>query len=253
MDNRVSNPLLQPLPLLLIGLSLSIGWGIRGNFGHEAGAMIAGALSAMAVAIVSGREDWRSRVLYFGLFGGLGWGFGGSIAYMYPISFTESGHTASTYFGYFALMLEGGLWCGMGAAGTALAASMPLSRLTRMFTPLCFVLAAMGLRHYFEEPLESFLANSGSDTGDETWQRHKSPLYWFDADWLQACTALVGVCVYDLYDRFTGSQQRNIERPWILIPFAIVGAVAGWIVQSLLRAAGWRKVFANCWSYAWET
>ena len=238
MDNRVSNPLLQPLPLLLIGLSLSIGWGIRGNFGHEAGAMIAGALSAMAVAIVSGREDWRSRVLYFGLFGGLGWGFGGSIAYMYPISFTESGHTASTYFGYFALMLEGGLWCGMGAAGTALAASMPLSRLTRMFTPLCFVLAAMGLRHYFEKPLESFLANSGSDTGDETWQRHKSPLYWFDADWLQACTALVGVCVYDLYDRFTGSQQRNIERPWILIPFAIVGAVAGWIVQSLLRASG---------------
>ena len=21
----------------------------------------------------------------------------------------------------------------------------------------------------------------------QTWQRHESPLYWFDADWLQAC------------------------------------------------------------------
>ena len=153
MDDRIRTPLLQPLPLLLIALSHSIGWGIRGNFGHEAGAMIAGALSAMAVALVSRREDWRRRVLYFGFFGGLGWGFGGSISYMYPLSFTESGHTATTYYGYFATFLEGGLWCGMGAAGTALAASMPLNRLTRMSTPLCFVLAALGLRHYLEEPL----------------------------------------------------------------------------------------------------
>ena len=72
--------------------------------------------------------------------------FGGSIAYMYPISFTESGHTATTYYGYFSLFLEGGLWCGMGAAGTALAATMPLTRMTRFFTPLCFVLVAMALR-----------------------------------------------------------------------------------------------------------
>jgi hypothetical protein len=136
MSKQPSNPLLHPFALLLVAVSLSIGWGIRGNFGHEAGAMIAGALAAMAVAIVSGREDWRQRVLYFGLFGALGWGFGGSIAYMYPISFTESGHTASTYYGYFALVLEGGLWCGMGAAGTALAAVMPLARLTRFFPPL---------------------------------------------------------------------------------------------------------------------
>ncbi len=238
MENRAGNPLLRPLSLFLIALSLSIGWGIRGNFGHEAGAMIAGALSAMAVAIVSGRDDWRSRVLYFGLFGGLGWGFGGSIAYMYPISFTESGHPATTYFGYFSLVLEGGLWCGMGAAGTALAATMPLARLTRMFVPLCFVLAAMGLRQHLEGPLENLLAPAGVDTGDETWQRHKSPLYWFDADWLQALMALAGVCIYDLCNRPTDSRRRIVEHPFMILPFAIAGAAVGWGVQSLLRTGG---------------
>lgn len=245
MDQQPGNPLLRPLSLLLIAISLSIGWGIRGNFGHEAGAMIAGALSALAVAIVSGREDWRRRVLYFGLFGGLGWGFGGSISYMYPISFVESGQTESTYYGYFALFLEGGLWCGMGAAGTALAAAMPIGRLTRFFTPLCFVMAAMGMRHYFEEPLERFLVAAGSDMGDDTWQRHKSPLYWFDADWLQAVTALVGVCIYELYDRFGQARERWIDNPIAIIPFAAIGAAVGYGIQAILRATGQEESVGN--------
>ena len=239
MVHQVRNPLLQPWPLLLIALSLSIGWGIRGNFGHEAGAMIAGALSAITVALVSRREDWRSRVVYLGFFGCLGWGFGGSISYMYPISFTESGHTASTYYGYFALFLEGGLWCGMGAAGTALAASLPLHRLTRLFMPLCFVLATLGLRHYIEEPLENLLAVPGSDAGDETWQRHKSPLYWFDADWLQAFLALLAVCAYDLYDRLRQPRRRLIDHPVMVLPFAVIGAFAGNAIQRMLRSSGW--------------
>lgn len=221
-----------------MALSLSIGWGIRGNFGHEAGAMIAGALSALAVALLSGRDDWQQRVMYFGFFGGLGWGFGGSIAYMYPLSFTESGHTTSTVYGYFALFIEGGLWCGMGAAGTAFAATMPLQRLTRFFTPLCFVLAALGLRHYIEGPLAELLVPAGDDTGDQRWHRHKSPLYWFDADWLQAVMALIGVCVYDLWNRLWDSQQRLISHPLMVVPFLAAGAGIGFAGQAALQSAG---------------
>ncbi len=224
--------------MFLIALSLSIGWGIRGNFGHEAGAMIAGALSAAAVAVLSGRDDWRNRVAYFAILGGLGWGFGGSIAYMYPISFTESGHTLSTYYGYFALFLEGGLWCGLGAAGTALAATMPLSRLVPFFTPLCFVLAAMGLRSFLEAPLERLLVTGAAGTGDDTWHRHESPLYWFDADWLPACFALLGVCAFDLFDRVRHERRRLLDHPAMLLPFAAGGAALGFGIQSLLRANG---------------
>ncbi len=238
MNNSVRCPILKPLSMLVVALSLSIGWGLRGNFGHEAGAMIAGALSAIAVALVSGRRDWHRRVMYFAFFGGLGWGFGGSIAYMYPLAFTESGHTASTYYGYFAIFLEGGLWCGMGAAGTALAACMPMSRLTRFFAPLCFVLVALGLRHYIEEPLAVFLAPPGEDAGDGTWHRHKSPLYWFDADWLQAVMALIGVCAYDLFDRTRQSRRHLIEHPAMLIPFLMAGAALGHGVLAILHSSG---------------
>jgi hypothetical protein len=241
VDHSSRNPLVAPAAVFLIALSLSIGWGIRGNFGHEAGAMIAGVLSATAVAVLSGRDDWRNRAAYFALFGGLGWGFGGSIAYMYPISFTESGHTVTTYYGYFALFLEGGLWCGMGAAGTALAATMPLHRLARLFAPLCFVLAAMALRIWIEAPLESLLAPPGAGTGDATWHRHESPLYWFDADWLPACMALLGVCAFDLFDRLRHERPRLLDSPTMLLPFAAGGAAIGYSLQSLVRAGGFEE------------
>src|SRR5437763_16319184 len=57
---------------VVTALSLSIGWGIRGNFGHEYGAMIPGALAAVAAAVLSGREAWARGVAVFGFFGALG-------------------------------------------------------------------------------------------------------------------------------------------------------------------------------------
>ena len=62
--------------VILAALSLSIGWGIRGNFGHEWGAMIPGALAAMAAVLLCGRADWQRRIAFFGAFGALGWSFG---------------------------------------------------------------------------------------------------------------------------------------------------------------------------------
>lgn len=238
MKYPVENPLLRPSAVFLVALSLSIGWGIRGNFGHESGAMVAGVLSATAIGILSRRKDWRQRVPYFAMFGALGWGFGGSISYMYPFAFTESGHTASTYYGYFAIFLEGGLWCGMGAAGTALAATLSLGRLTRIFQPLCFVLVLMAARYVIEPPLEQFLSPPGAATGDDTWHRHESPLYWFDADWLPACMALIGVCLFDLFDRARRDRSTALTHPMMLLPLAGAGAVVGYAVQRTMRAWG---------------
>ncbi|HDP33702.1 MAG TPA: hypothetical protein ENN29_01180, partial [Candidatus Hydrogenedentes bacterium] len=90
MERFRSLPGLRPRAIFVVALSLSIGWGIRGNFGHESGAMIAGVLASTAACLMSGRSDWRRRVAFFALFGGLGFGFGGSISYMYPISFAGS-------------------------------------------------------------------------------------------------------------------------------------------------------------------
>src|SRR5262245_34664 len=116
------NPILNPLAILLCALSLSVGWGVRGNWGHEFGAMIPGALTGLAACMLSGREDWRRRAAQFAFFGALGWSFGGSISYMQVIGFTQSGHLPSQVYGFACLWVIGFCWGSIGGAGTALPA-----------------------------------------------------------------------------------------------------------------------------------
>src|SRR5262245_38419652 len=125
----------QLLFALAVGLSLSIGWGIRGNFGHETGAMIPGALAAMAAVVLSGREDWLRKIGGFAFFGALGWSFGGSISYMQVIAYTHSGHAPSVAYGFACLFLIGFLWAAPGGAGTALPAYASRERLTEAMIP----------------------------------------------------------------------------------------------------------------------
>src|ERR1051325_762283 len=96
IDHETSPAARSFAPLfLLTGISLWIGWGIRGNYGHEFGAMIPGALATMAAVLLSGRADWQRRIAFFGAFGALGWCLGGSNSYMQVIGYTHSGHSPS--------------------------------------------------------------------------------------------------------------------------------------------------------------
>lgn len=313
-------PGLRPASVFLIALSLSIGWGIRGNFGHESGAMIAGVLASVAACLLSGREDWRQRVAFFAFFGGLGWGFGGSISYMYPISFGGSEQWQSCLYGYYATFLIGMLWAGLGGMGAALPAVMERKRLNDFMVPVLFVLSAMTVSNLIIQPwLErvivvpetvylggSFFVSPLSGAGeilwwpgllaalvvgglvwrftkqggwrrltgvaiaaglvvafsagiqwwqlnartileagtladmhmDSTWNRHQSPLYWYDADWFPALAALAGVCLFDLWDRrFAGLRYLAL--------FAGLGAAGGALVYTLFSALGINAVLAR--------
>ena len=170
---------------LACGLSLSLGWGIRGNFGHEYGAMVPGALAALALCLLSGREDWRRRFPHFAFFGALGWGFGGSISYMQVIAYTHSGHLPSQLYGFAALFAIGFLWAALGAAGTLLPATLDRRGLTALYRPLLWILASWVVLDLVEPLIEARL-----ERFDTNRHRHESPLYWFDADWLPALTAL---------------------------------------------------------------
>lgn len=225
---------------LLVGLSLSVGWGIRGNFGHEYGAAFAGCLAALTGALLSGREDWRQRVLYFAFFGAIGWGFGASISYMQVIAYTQSGHALSQGYGYAGLFYIGFLWTGLGGAGTALAAVADHERLTRLFKPILFVFGAWFLQDLVEEPLANALQSGIAF--DRTWSRHKSPLYWFDADYLAAFFALLGVGAYDLADR----KQAN---GWWLPVFGLFGAVFGALLQWFLQKTGLEASLSSALTY----
>lgn len=207
--------------LLLPALALSIGWGIRGNFGHEAGAMIPGALAAMAAALVSGRADWLRRIAYFGFFGALGWSFGGSISYMQVIAYTHSGHSPSVLYGFACLFVIGFLWAAMGGAGTALPAVLDREALTEFFPPLSAVFAAWVIQSTVVGLLDAHSPDF----------RHESVLYWYDTDWLGVLVALAAVLLLAL-----------VRRRWDRATSLIVHMGVGWWMSFLVLVVGlgWR-------------
>ena len=227
--------------LLLTGLSLAIGWGIRGNFGHEYGAAFAGSLAALSIALFAGREDWLRRAPYFAFFGALGWGFGASQSYMQVLSYTDSGHAASQIYGYLALFVIGFLWAAMGGAGTAFAGVASRERLVKIFRPLLCVFGAWLLLDIIEEPVATWLQSNVDFDGNLS--RHRNPLYWFDSDYLPALFALLGVGIYDL-------AQRKSERNRLFLPaFIVGGALLGWGIQVLLQLTGVEVHVASALTY----
>src|SRR5882757_1511262 len=109
------------LMIILAALAMSIGWGFRGNYGHEAGAMVPGALLGLAISLTSRRPDWQARGVTLAFLGALGWAFGGQMSYAEVIHYTWHTSFKDVFYGYACLFLIGGLWGGMGAGILALA------------------------------------------------------------------------------------------------------------------------------------
>lgn len=133
--------------VLLTGLSVSIGWGVRGQFGHEYGAALAGALAGMSIALLSGRQDWLPRVPYFALLGAVGFAFGGAMSYMKAVAYMHSSDSATVLYGFVCVLVLGALWTAPAAAGLGLAAYLDREELTK----LCIPLAAIFLAWHFLE------------------------------------------------------------------------------------------------------
>lgn len=234
MALRISNPGFRPATIFLVGLALSVGWGIRGNYGHELGAMFPGAIAAICACLLSGRDDWRERVAYFAFFGAVGWGFGGSMSYMQVISYTHSGHEPTQLYGFAGLFLLGFLWAAIGGGATALPAVLDRRRLTEMFWPLAWLFLLWAVM-YFVLP---WLFNRLQELQPDAMQRHENLFYWFDTDWLEVFVILIGLLLFDLVDR------RFEKSYWLLLCLA-VGAGIGFAVQYVIRAAGWAGAIEN--------
>jgi hypothetical protein len=125
--------------VLLTGLSVSIGWGVRGQFGHEYGAALGGAIGGMTIALLSGREDWRARIHYFAFLGAVGFAFGGAMSYMKTIAYTHSSDSKTSLYGFACVFLLGLIWAAPAGAGIAIAAYFSREELTKFFVPISAV------------------------------------------------------------------------------------------------------------------
>jgi hypothetical protein len=165
--------------ICLAGLAISVGWGFRGDYGHEAGAMVPGALLGLAICLASGREDWWRRSSIMALCGAIAWAFGGQMSYGRVIGYTAASSFIDVAYGYASLFLIGGLWAGIGAALLAMSVTQPRSYLERFAAPLVALWVV-----WFA--LDSF---GYTDQLAERWYLH-------DTDWVAASSALIvaGAC-----------------------------------------------------------
>lgn len=165
--------------ILLAGLAMSVGWGFRGDYGHEAGAMVPGALLGIAICLGSGREDWWKRSAIAGLFGAIGWAFGGQMSYGRIIGYTASASLPNVAYGYACLFIIGGLWAGIGSGILAMSLTRPFSALNGFVAPLISLLVVwLGLD-----------LTGVSERLAEKWSMH-------DTDWVAATSAIAVAMVY---------------------------------------------------------
>ncbi|MBI3471751.1 MAG: hypothetical protein HY013_10370 [Candidatus Solibacter usitatus] len=104
---------------LFPAITMSLGWGLRGFIGGgPLGAMIPGALVAMALSMLLGRDASSSGLI--AAFGAIGIGFGGEMTYGQTVGFIIKPETYA--WGLAGLTLKGAVWGLLGGAvlGTAL-------------------------------------------------------------------------------------------------------------------------------------
>ncbi|WP_321473057.1 hypothetical protein [uncultured Paludibaculum sp.] len=195
-------------PLLAIGLAHSIGWGVRGQWGHEAGALIPGALSALVAVLFVGRADWLSRFLPFAFLASLGWSFGGSMSYMKVLGFTHSDSAPDVFYGYAMIFVIGFLWGLPGGASLALPAVLDTAKLKSFFGPILAISGAWILLGQLTEWLG--------------WEPN-----WYDTDWVAVSFALAATLLYRLWrgPSFAVSMLLHMGVGWwcgfLLFPVAL--------------------------------
>ena len=161
-------------PVLLSAMAGGLGWGIRGQYGHETGAMIAGALVALVLVFLFCPDAPALSAARAAAWCTVAVGFGGSMTYAQTIGLTHDagmiGNWAALRWGLLGLALKGGIW--IGFAGVFL--GMGLGGVRYRPVELLGLMAGLAVLYF----AGTWLLNRPFDPG----QRVLPPIY-FSADW----------------------------------------------------------------------
>jgi len=155
-------------------LAGGLGWGIRGQYGHETGAMIAGLLVSLVITRLFCAGAEAASVARAVAWGTVAIGFGGSMTYGQTVGLTHDlplvGNWAALRWGLLGLGIKGGLWVGFAGAflGMGLGGgAYPVGRLALLWLGVLGC-CALGI-WWFNEPFDP--AN------------HVLPRIYFSDDW----------------------------------------------------------------------
>ena len=172
-DERRTDP---PLWLTLIagGMAGGMGWGIRGQYGHETGAMMAGVLIGLVAVLLYLPRSTSLRAARAVALGVLGISLGGSMTYGQTVGLTHDpalvGNWAALRWGLVGLFIKGGTWIGFAGVFLAMGLSEKRYRSSEMALLLICLL--------FATFLGIWLFNTPFDPGN-----HLLPRFYFSADW----------------------------------------------------------------------
>lgn len=114
MDQTDTTPAWQPI--LFAALAGGMGWGIRGQYGHETGAMIAGVLVTLTLALLLVPNAAAQPLARAVALGAVAMGIGGSETYGQTVGLTHDaelvGNWAALRWGMLGLAIKGAIWIG---------------------------------------------------------------------------------------------------------------------------------------------
>jgi hypothetical protein len=112
----------QWINVLIVGMALGTAWAVRGQFGHEQGAAWAGGIGALALLMVSGRNDWGKKALAVVMASAAGWGASGMISYGQIVGYGRADNFLNAAYGLLMLFVIGNLYglLGGGMVGLSL-------------------------------------------------------------------------------------------------------------------------------------
>lgn len=161
-------------PILFAAMAGGMGWGIRGQYGHETGAMIAGLLVSLTLIYLLAPKLSQSTAFRAAAWGTIAMGFGGSQTYGQTLGFTQNapmiGNWDALYWGMFGLVIKGGMW--IAFAGVFL--GMGLGGI-RYHTKSILILMISLVAAFF---LGCYVLNSPFDPANKL-----LPYFYFSADW----------------------------------------------------------------------
>ncbi len=124
MDMKENSQPLRSFTTLLVTMCVAaaaggMGWGIRGQYGHETGAMIAGALTSLSLVMLLAPAVTTLRAARAAAMMTVAIGIGGQMTYGQTVGLTHDaelvGNWEALRWGLIGLAVKGGIWIGFGA------------------------------------------------------------------------------------------------------------------------------------------
>ena len=145
------------LSIILVGIAYGTAWAIRGQFGHEPGAAMAGIIGGAALLLVAKRKEWYNKMLPVIAMSAIGWGTTGMISYGMVVGYCRAEDLLNSTYGFLSLFVIGGLFGLIG--GGLVGLSLNSSKANRVKWPSLIAEMTVGgiISYYFLVQQSEFL------------------------------------------------------------------------------------------------